>query len=102
MPVTTALMNGLNNTAKIAMKDKINFNTTIEDLLQYAWLKNKKRWAHNNRLHKRFLLNWYKYIPFEIAITFISLGLARSLHERLYDSSILRKFVTVENIVEEE
>jgi len=38
-------------------------NITKLGLLEFSWLKNKRKWKHNKRLKKKFIKNYYKYIP---------------------------------------
>ena len=38
-------------------------NITRLGLVKFSWLKNKKKWRHNKRLRKKFVKNYYKYVP---------------------------------------
>lgn len=45
---------------------KLPSDVVIIDFITYSWLKNKKRWENNKRLRKKFLRNYYKYLPISV------------------------------------
>ena len=40
---------------------------TIQGLIDYSWLRHKKKWKNNRRYYKKFYKNFYKYIPHWVA-----------------------------------
>ena len=51
-------------------------NPTVDHLLQFSWLKNKKKWKHNKRLYKKFQKRWKVYIPQNIIFQFLAYVMA--------------------------
>jgi len=41
--------------------------TTVQSLIDYSWLKHKKKWKNNRRYNKKFHKNFHKYIPHWVA-----------------------------------
>ena len=70
-------------------------STAIDDLFQYSWLKNKKRWKNNKRLHKKFRKEIVKYVPKDIAWLYTFL-LVAALRPRINYSEIAAKLMVVE------
>jgi hypothetical protein len=74
----------------------ITEKTTIDDLLQYSWLKNKKRWKNNRRLNKKYHKYWTRYIPTHIASLFFSFMAMTPLRRRINYNEMAKKAIVVE------
>jgi hypothetical protein len=79
-------------------KPKITENTKLEDLIQFSWLKNKKKWKHNRRLHKKFCKHWMRYVPQKIINSYLAYTFATHLRRRLDYSSMARRMFSVEQL----
>jgi hypothetical protein len=77
-------------------KPKITENTKIEDLIQFSWLKNKRRWKYNRRLHKKFCKHWMRYVPQKIFNLYLAHHIAGPLRRRIDYSSMARRMFSVQ------
>lgn len=75
-------------TAKVDLnlKKMLPTNMTRERLIDYSWLKTKKRWKNNRRLTKKFVKNFYKYIPHWVACEWANLPIQiKAMNELLQE-----------------
>ena len=61
-------------------------NITKEGLINFSLLKNKKRWKHNRRLRKKFLKNFYKYLPHWVICEWANIPIyTKAMNEIMYE-----------------
>jgi len=70
-------------------------NPTLNDLLMFSWLKNKKKWKRNKRLYKRFQKNWKRYVSESVRHQYLASIMCMPLRRRVDYSEIARKVVSV-------
>jgi hypothetical protein len=69
---------------------------TADDILRRSWLKNKKRWSNNRRLHKKFVKHWSRYISYKVYAEIMGSLLTAAISNRLNYDEIGRKAFKVE------
>jgi hypothetical protein len=81
---------------KSRSKIHITEKTTVDDLLQYSWLKNKKRWKNNRRLNKKYHKYWRRYLPEHITNLVLAFVMTTPLRRRTNYSEMAKKLIVVE------